>query len=59
MPVAVCAVRSGSAFASNAVVAINDFVVVQGEDVLKTYIASSGLQRLFCSHCGVTDHQPP
>ena len=47
-----CRKAGGSAFASNAVVAADDFVVVQGEDALKTFAASSGLQRVFCCHCG-------
>jgi hypothetical protein len=47
-----CRKAGGSAFASNAVVAADDFVVVEGEAALKTYTGSSGLHRVFCSHCG-------
>jgi hypothetical protein len=47
-----CRKAGGSAFASNAVVAADDFVVVEGEDALKTYTGSSGLHRVFCSRCG-------
>ena len=47
-----CRKAGGSAFASNAVVAADDFVVVQGEDALKTLAACSGLQRVLCGYCG-------
>lgn len=47
-----CRKAGGSAFASNAVVAAEDFVVVEGEAALKTYTGASGLHRVFCSHCG-------
>jgi hypothetical protein len=47
-----CRKASGSAFASNAVVAADDFVLVKGEDALKTYVAATGLHRSFCAHCG-------
>jgi hypothetical protein len=47
-----CRKAGGSAFASNAVVAAEDFVVAEGEAALKTYTGGSGLHRVFCSHCG-------
>lgn len=47
-----CRKASGSAFASNAVVAAEDFVVVEGGDVLRTFTAATGLDRAFCSRCG-------
>jgi hypothetical protein len=47
-----CRKASGSAFASNAVVAAKDFVFVQGEESLTTFRTSEGVQRMFCSRCG-------
>ena len=47
-----CRKSSGSAFASNAVVAAKDFFVVQGEQSLKTFSTSAGVHRQFCSVCG-------
>lgn len=47
-----CRKASGSAFASNAVVAAEDFVVTAGQDALKTYTADTGLHRVFCGNCG-------
>lgn len=47
-----CRKASGSAFASNAVVAAADFVLVAGEQALRTYVADSGLSRQFCGQCG-------
>lgn len=47
-----CRKAGGSAFASNAVVDAGDFVVVKGEDALKTYVADTGLHRAFCANCG-------
>jgi hypothetical protein len=47
-----CRKAGGSAFASNVVVAIDDFVVVKGEGALKTYVADTGLHRSFCGNCG-------
>jgi hypothetical protein len=47
-----CRKASGSAFASNAVVAAEDFVITAGHDVLKEFVADTGLHRLFCSRCG-------
>jgi hypothetical protein len=47
-----CRKASGSAFASNAVVALDDFVVTTGADALKTFVAETGLHRSFCGNCG-------
>ena len=47
-----CRKASGSAFASSAVVAAKDFVVVQGEALLKSFSSSQGVHRLFCANCG-------
>lgn len=47
-----CRKASGTAFASNAVVSADDFVLVAGADALKTYVADTGLHRAFCGHCG-------
>jgi hypothetical protein len=47
-----CRKASGSAFASNAVVAADDFVVTAGRDALKTFVADTGLHRSFCTNCG-------
>ncbi|GAB3354320.1 GFA family protein [Lysobacter tyrosinilyticus] len=47
-----CRKAGGSAFASNSVVEIQDFVVTAGADTLKTFTAESGLHRSFCGNCG-------
>ena len=47
-----CRKASGSAFASNAVVAADDFVLTAGGDALKTFVADTGLHRSFCGNCG-------
>lgn len=47
-----CRKASGSAFASNAVVAADDFVVTGGHEELKTFVANTGLHRSFCGNCG-------
>ena len=47
-----CRKASGTAFASNAVVAADDFVLTAGAGALKTYVADTGLHRTFCGHCG-------
>lgn len=47
-----CRKASGSAFASNAIVAAKDFVVVKGEDSLKKFSTPAGVHRLFCANCG-------
>jgi hypothetical protein len=47
-----CRKASGSAFGSNAVVAVKDFAVVKGEDSLKTFSTPQGVHRMFCANCG-------
>src|SRR5262249_7780186 len=47
-----CRKASGSAFASNAVVAESVFKVVQGEQSLRTFSTDKGVHRIFCSACG-------
>jgi hypothetical protein len=47
-----CRKASGSAFASNAVAAAKDFVVVQGQDSLKKFSTPAGVHRFFCANCG-------
>ncbi|MFO7303881.1 MAG: GFA family protein [Gammaproteobacteria bacterium] len=46
-----CRKATGSAFAASALVAAKDFVVLQGEDALKSY-SVNGVHRIFCAHCG-------
>lgn len=46
-----CRKATGSAFAASALVATKDFVVVQGEDALKSF-SVAGVHRVFCAHCG-------
>jgi len=47
-----CRKASGSAFATNAVVAAKDFVVVAGEAALKKFSTPAGVHRSFCGNCG-------
>ena len=47
-----CRKASGSAFASNVVVAASDFVVTHGEASLKCFSATGGVSRYFCGLCG-------
>jgi hypothetical protein len=47
-----CRKASGSAFAANVAVPIDDFEVLTGADHLKGYESSPGKVRYFCSHCG-------
>jgi hypothetical protein len=47
-----CRKAGGSAFATNAVAATKDFVVVQGEESLKKFSTPAGVNRYFCSNCG-------
>jgi hypothetical protein len=47
-----CRKASGSAFASNVVVAAKDFVVVKGQDSLTTFSTPEGVHRAFCAKCG-------
>jgi len=47
-----CRKASGSAFNANADIDISGFRLLQGADLLKTYEASPGKQRVFCATCG-------
>lgn len=47
-----CRKTSGSAFTSNAVIALADFVVTQGADRLKAFVSDAGIRRSFCGNCG-------
>jgi len=47
-----CRKASGTAFASNAVIAARDFVVVQGEESLRKFSTPAGVHRYFCGTCG-------
>ena len=47
-----CRKASGTAFASNAVVAADEFVITSGAETLKTFVAGTGLHRSFCGNCG-------
>ncbi|HET7308011.1 MAG TPA: GFA family protein [Gammaproteobacteria bacterium] len=47
-----CRKTSGSAFAANAVISPNQFRITEGEDLLASFIASNGANRIFCSRCG-------
>jgi hypothetical protein len=47
-----CRKASGTAFASNAVVAADEFVITAGGESLKTFVADTGLHRSFCGNCG-------
>ena len=47
-----CRKASGSAFASNAAVSVQDFAFTQGEAKLNTFSTADGVHRLFCSQCG-------
>jgi hypothetical protein len=47
-----CRRAQGSAFASNAEVRTDDFVVVSGADGIREYESSPGKQRAFCGRCG-------
>lgn len=47
-----CQKATGSAYAANAAVARNDFVLRAGADTLQTFESSPGKQRVFCARCG-------
>ena len=47
-----CRKASGSAFASNVVVAERDFVIVEGDASLRSFQSSPEMRRTFCSNCG-------
>jgi len=47
-----CRKQSGSAFATNVVVATEDLVFTAGKDAIASWVSSPGKQRYFCSGCG-------
>ncbi|UXI70468.1 GFA family protein [Tahibacter amnicola] len=47
-----CRKASGSAFASNVVVAETDFAITRGEHLLGTFRSSEETVRCFCTRCG-------
>ena len=47
-----CRKASGSVAAFNAPVAAKDFSVVSGAELLKSYNADTGVERMFCANCG-------
>ena len=47
-----CRKSSGTAFAANVSVAVNEFRVVSGAEQLTTYESSPGKVRHFCGQCG-------
>lgn len=48
-----CRRASGSAFATNAPVAVNDLeIICDPADAMRSFRASSGKERVFCQHCG-------
>jgi hypothetical protein len=47
-----CRKASGSAFNANAAVDRSGFRLLQGTELLRTYSASLGKQRVFCGTCG-------
>jgi len=47
-----CRKHTGSSHATYASVLAHNFQWLQGEDLLKTYIASNGAKRSFCPECG-------
>lgn len=47
-----CRKTSGSAFAANAVISPTQFRVIEGQDLLASFITSNGANRTFCSRCG-------
>lgn len=46
-----CRKATGTAFASSALVATKDFVVLEGEQALKSF-SVNGVHRVFCRECG-------
>ena len=49
---ATCRKASGSAFATNLIVATEDFTVTDGEELLASFESSPNKRRYFCSACG-------
>ncbi|KDM89791.1 GFA family protein [Photobacterium galatheae] len=46
-----CRKSTGSAFATNGFVNLEDFTITQGQALLKSFELRSGRKRYFCSHC--------
>ncbi|MFO0697219.1 MAG: GFA family protein [Polyangiales bacterium] len=51
-----CRKAQGTAFATNAPIRADDFVLLSGADVLRTYSSSPGKHRCFCGVCGSPIH---
>ena len=47
-----CQQQTGSAFATVTMAPISQFVIVQGDELIKRYESSVGNFRSFCGHCG-------
>lgn len=47
-----CRKAQGSAFATNGIVAADDFSIVAGEECLAEYESSPGHMKYFCRNCG-------
>ncbi len=47
-----CRKAQGSAFATNGIVATNEFTFLAGENELTGYEATPGQTKYFCKHCG-------
>ncbi len=47
-----CRKASGAEFTTNASVSIRDFLIVEGENLLRSYESSPGNTRVFCGRCG-------
>lgn len=47
-----CRKAQGSAFGTNTPVAVSDFELVSGKDLLKGYESSPAKKRFFCLNCG-------
>jgi hypothetical protein len=47
-----CQKAHGAAFGSYGRVPVNDFAVVQGHDLVRSYSSSPGVTRTFCASCG-------
>ncbi|GAB6261209.1 GFA family protein [Photobacterium sp. R1] len=46
-----CRKSTGSAFATNGFVNLEDFTITQGQDLLNSFELRSGRKRYFCRHC--------
>lgn len=47
-----CRKASGAEFATNATVAVADFEILSGQDLLREYAWRAGQARAFCGRCG-------